>query len=113
MSCLIGGRNTENPWHLNWVIVGGESGKGARIHNLQWSRGLIEQCKAAGVAVFEKQLGSAPYSPQDRITHRGCKEKMPAGFSRYLNHSKGGDWNEWPEDLRVREFPNSREMATA
>ncbi len=65
---------------LDWVIVGGESGKGARPMDLDWARSLIAQCQAAGVPVFVKQLGSA----WGRTHH---------------------DIDTWPEDLRVREYP--------
>jgi protein gp37 len=40
---------------LDWVIVGGESGPGARPCNVEWIRSIVEQCKAAGVACFVKQ----------------------------------------------------------
>ncbi|MBI4312500.1 MAG: phage Gp37/Gp68 family protein [Chloroflexi bacterium] len=42
---------------INWVIVGGESGPGARPMNLEWASGIREQCQAAGVPYFLKQLG--------------------------------------------------------
>ncbi len=97
------------PNRLDWIIVGGESGQGAREHDIAWSREIIAQCKEAGVSVFEKQLGSAPYSERDRISYKGRKAAHPhQGFWRYLNDRKGGDWSEWPEDLRVREFPEVR-----
>lgn len=70
---------------LDWVIVGGESGPGARPMELTWARSLVAQCRAASVACFVKQLGSA------------------TGFN--LNNRKGGDPAEWPRDLRVREMP--------
>lgn len=88
------------PWHLtdkielpavggspiDWVIVGGESGPGARPCDVAWIRSIVQQCQTARVPVFVKQLGSK------------------AG----LRGSKGGDPSEWPEDLRVREFPAGR-----
>ena len=43
---------------LDWVIVGGESGHGARPMDNAWAHSIVEQCKAAGVAVFVKQLSS-------------------------------------------------------
>ena len=43
---------------IDWVIVGGE-GPGARPCDLAWIRGIVGQCKAAGVPVFVKQ-GSGP-----------------------------------------------------
>lgn len=90
---------------LNWVIVGGESGPGARAFNVEWARGIVAQCSSAGVACFVKQLGAKPYSVADKISHRGCKEKLGQGFSRFLADRKGGEPREWPEDLRVREMP--------
>ncbi len=51
-----GSRSTD---HIGWVIVGGESGPGARPCDLAWIRGIVGQCKAAGVPVFVKQ-GSGP-----------------------------------------------------
>ncbi len=43
---------------LNWMIVGGESGAGARPCNVEWIRSAIRQCKATGTACFVKQLGA-------------------------------------------------------
>ena len=49
------------PWlengMLRWVIVGGESGVGARPMELQWARSLRDQSVKAGVDFFLKQLG--------------------------------------------------------
>lgn len=42
---------------LDWVIVGGESGPGARPMHPDWARSLRDQCQAAGVAYFFKQWG--------------------------------------------------------
>ena len=71
--------------HLNWIIVGGESGKVAR--DVEWARSAIRQCKAADVACFVKQMGESV------ALSTGAKDR------------KGGDPAEWPADLRVREFP--------
>jgi len=73
------------PWlaRLDWVATGGESGRAAEPCNADWIRGLIADCREARVPLFVKQLGS----------RFGLKD------------SKGGDWNEWPEDLRVRQMP--------
>lgn len=83
---------------ISWVIVGGESGHGARPFNIDWARSIIGQCKNAGVAAFVKQLGAKPEGPC------GAVKNMPLEF----NDRKGGDMSEWPEDLRVREFPEVR-----
>jgi protein gp37 len=119
MDCLNGrGHAGPGTWggepKLDWVIVGGESGPGARPFNIQWARDVVKQCKAADVAVFVKQLGSKPY----RICE-SCGPEFPSqcrmygrdghDHSRqlplYLKDRKGGDMSEWPEYLRVREFP--------
>lgn len=85
---------------LDWVIVGGESGPGARPFDLAWARSTVAQCRAAGVPVFVKQLGSRPTTEQ---------RTRPAGESPWvlLRHPKGGNPAEWPEDLRVREWPKA------
>ena len=79
---------------VDWIIVGGESGPGARPCHTAWIRSLVEQCRAAGMAVFVKQLGARPISPD------GHSFGWSTGQDR-----KGGDPHEWPNDLRVREFP--------
>lgn len=75
---------------IHWVIVGGESGPSARPFDIAWARNIVEQCKAAGVACFVKQVGA--HVIQD-------------GERRRKADRKGGDWHEWPHDIRVREFP--------
>ena len=83
---------------LDWVIVGGESGPGARPMDVRWMEDIVNQCREAGVPVFVKQLGADPY----------CSPQPPRGGTGYvldLKDSKGGDMHEWPEHLRIREFP--------
>lgn len=88
---------------LDWVIVGGESGERARPMNVLWVNDLVEQCRAVGVAVFVKQLGAKPYT--NRITGPSTNDLTLTRTSFRLRDRKGGDMAEWPEDLRVREFP--------
>jgi protein gp37 len=71
---------------IDWLIIGGESGPGARPMDLEWARSLVWQCQAGELPVHVKQLGSV------------LGRQLGAG-------PKGGDWDRWPEDLRVREFP--------
>lgn len=83
---------------VDWVIVGGESGPGARPFDLRWARDIQRQCRSAGVAFFCKQLGSDPRQAP----------AIPVADERpmlHLKDRKGGDWSEWPADLRVRELP--------
>lgn len=58
------------PGDVDWVIVGGESGNGARPFNVEWARSLRDQCAAAGVAFFCKQFGAVPYSKPRTCTAR-------------------------------------------
>ena len=74
----------------HWIITGGESGAGARPYRLEWARSLIEEGKREGVAIFVKQLGARPVGETGGVP---------------LRDRKGGDWDEWPDGLRVREFP--------
>lgn len=97
--------------HVGWVIVGGESGPYARPFREVWARSLVQQCRRPGVPVFVKQLGSHVLCDL-RSTDDGWPEgtlSEPTGkypFARvHLKDKKGGNPDEWPEDLRVREFP--------
>jgi len=87
-------------WHLHggtgfleWVIVGGESGPKARPCDVGWIRSIVEDCRKAKVACFVKQLG--------RSYHDGTEQHRRI----FPTDRKGGDPVEWPEDLRVREWP--------
>jgi protein gp37 len=73
---------------IDWVIAGGESGPHARPMHPEWARSLRDACASSGVSFFMKQMGS--------------------GWAKEFNakDKKGGDWDEWPEDLRVRQFPS-------
>jgi protein gp37 len=46
------------PVRIDWVVAGGESGKGARPMHPDWARSLRDQCAAAGVPFFFKQWGN-------------------------------------------------------
>lgn len=48
----------ESGAELDWVIVGGESGPGARPMHPDWARSIRDQCQAAGVPFFFKQWGN-------------------------------------------------------
>lgn len=47
-----------SPQPLNWIVVGGESGSGARPMDIAWAGEIAEQCAAAGVPYFFKQTGT-------------------------------------------------------
>lgn len=98
---------------VDWVIVGGESGPQARFCEASWIRGVLGQCRAASVPVFIKQLGSrclswgdydGTYADWDFYWSRGYVQPTD-NWELPLRDRKGGDPDEWPADLRVREFP--------
>ena len=99
------------------VIVGGESGPGARPCDVAWIRSIVEQCHIAGVPCFVKQLGARPVqSPAEALRHLrgsdawsavgnlpGAEREMLTPLPMHLKHPKGGSMAEWPADLRVQE----------
>jgi protein gp37 len=86
---------------VDWCIVGGESGKGARDCHIDWVRSLVKQCKSANVPVFVKQLGIHPVASSPYIEGVAC-----VNYFVKLRDRKGGDISEFPEDLQIREFPD-------
>lgn len=113
------------PWgdgRIHWVIVGGESGRGARPCDVAWIRSIVQQSAAAGVACFVKQLGAVPaidsaeWARVADYTDRRTADvvtvyvppKSEARVLMPLRDKKGGDPTEWPDDLRVRQFPEVR-----
>ncbi len=77
---------------IDWVIQGGESGPTARPFRIEWAESLIEQCQLSGVRFFLKQLGSNVWKDRKKC---------------HFTHSHGGNWDEWPRTLRVRELPEA------
>lgn len=71
---------------LDWVILGGETGPGARPMHPDWARSVRDQCQEAGVPFFFKNMGSA-HEPE-------LAGKITAG--RLLD---GRFWEELPDDL--------------
>lgn len=100
---------------IDWVIQGGESGAGARPFKVDWARYTRDQCEAAGVPYFLKQLGAnvqgdAEEFPTAAIRSTGVlfDEDTPAHRidDFRLSSPHGSDEDEWPEDLRgCRAFP--------
>ena len=70
---------------IHWVIVGGESGPGARPMLVEWAREVRDQCKAAKVPFFFKQWGGL----------------RPKSGGRLLD---GHEWSEWPKPRRTNRW---------
>lgn len=81
LQCVQSGATIERG--LDWVVVGGESGPRARTMEISWANAIREQCALANVPFFMKQLS---------------QNMLPRGFK---------DLENFPEYLRVREFPKT------
>jgi len=109
---------------IDLIITGGESGPNARPCRPEWIRFVGQQCQAAGVKWFNKQLGSNIVTRNDMVEDQfnsratgwpdpdveydihGFREDYQGADCRIrLRDPKGGNMDEWPEDLRVREMP--------
>lgn len=84
---------------ISWLAVGGESGPGARPCHVNSIRSARDQCHAAGVPCFIKQVGSRPFGPRVNGHPDNILGEWP------LKSRNGANPAEWPEDLRVREWP--------
>lgn len=62
---------------IHWVIVGGESGHGARPMPADWVRSVREQCERAGVKFFFKQWGGRNKKAAGRVLDGRTHEDMP------------------------------------
>ena len=112
---LVDGQQPETK--IDWAIVGGESGPGARPMHPDWVRGLARQCVAAGVAFFFKQWGE--YAPLGDVSGlqrddyydeaRGVKVQSGDGsMARWMQRVgkkragrmlDGREWNEMPKAM--------------
>ena len=104
---------------LGWVVPGGESGqicKTARPCAMEWIEEIKNDCLAAGVPVFVKQLGSWCVSEgrMAESVEEANELRRAAGYTErddpWLWHAgladyKGEDPEEWPDEFRVRLFP--------
>ncbi len=62
---------------INWVIVGGESGRGARIVKREWVLSLLRQCEAARVPFFFKQWGGTLKHASGRVLDGKTYDQFP------------------------------------
>jgi len=76
--CVSCGRDVMK-YGIDWIVFGVESGPGLRLSEIELAQSVVYQCKSAGVPVHVKQI--------------------------HLNGKLSKNMDEWPEDLRVRQFP--------
>ena len=72
---------------VDWVVVGGESGRSARPMNPDWVEDLLAFCESHSIPVFVKQTGIV----------------LAKEWS--LLDKKGGNMDEWPAWMQIRQFP--------
>lgn len=75
---------------VDWVIVGGESGNGARPFDTSWAEDIVAQAKGGDAQVFVKQMGA---------------NVLKNGVACPKTDKKGSNMAEWPAAIRVREMP--------
>ena len=130
------GSPTSSGWldSIDWCVIGGESGPHARPCDLGWIRDIRDQCKAAGVPCYIKQVGAKPmlpYTPAGQhewtsmdkvalgwrlgvgegVSFRRGPNGERLGYAFRLCDRKGENPSEWPPDLRVRETPEGGDDA--
>ncbi len=98
---------------IDWLILGGESGRDARTTPVESIRSLVETAKTFGAIPFVKQLGVRAEmlrGDAESAIQAGMKWAPTAsGASVIVDFKKkGGDMELWPEDLRIRQVPRWR-----
>ncbi|HET9057795.1 MAG TPA: phage Gp37/Gp68 family protein [Chitinophagaceae bacterium] len=80
LSCepLIGSLPEMNLKKIDWVIVGGESGRKPRPMDVDWVLDIQQQCEKAGVAFFFKQWGGTNKKKTGRLLNGRTYDEMPA-----------------------------------
>jgi protein gp37 len=75
---------------IQWIVAGGESGPQSRPCHIEWIESIVQQCQQSQTPVFVKQLGANAYYQGQRFKTRD---------------RKSGEIEEFPEHLKVRQFP--------
>ncbi len=104
---LLFGEDVIDGTKLDWVILGGESGPGARYCSTENIRSAVRQGKTAGVPVFVKQIHLWGVNWDKRLFETPEAARLCLGECEpKMKLIK--DINQFPEDLRIREYPNVR-----
>jgi protein gp37 len=79
LSCepLLGSLAPLNLRGINWVIVGGESGPGARLMHVEWVEAIWQECQISGPLFFFKQWGGVRKHRNGRKLHGRTYDEMP------------------------------------
>lgn len=95
---------------VDWLIVGAESGPGARPFDVAWARAAIVAARDADVPCFTKQVGPG-VALHTELGRGGHVRDGDRNTHVLVSGRKGNNPAEWPEDIRVREFPEVRHAA--
>lgn len=90
VKALINPATTKSAHQIDWAIVGGESGPGSRQLKIDWVKDIVKKCKASGVDVFVKQMGTNN------------------DLGKRLTDRKGTVPTDWPTQVRIRQVPDSQ-----
>jgi hypothetical protein len=77
-----------NLFDIDWVIVGGESGRGARPINESWVESLLQQCRSAHVPFFFKQWGGVQKKKHGRKLHGRTYNEFPLATAGRIPDTK-------------------------
>lgn len=108
--------------HVHQVIVGGESRQGKHIPRAfrrEWASSMLAQCRATQTAFFMKQMGALVVDrndagfdgerptdwPASTSTEESAEHYQGADCRIHLKDRAGANPQEWPEALRIQEFP--------
>ena len=67
---------------IHWVIVGGESGPGARPMQSGWVESILQQCEAQNIPFFFKQWGGFCKKRAGRVLHGKTYDNLPKSAYR-------------------------------
>ena len=73
---------------IAWVIVGGESGPGARPMDINWAREIRDQCAEQEVRFFFKQWGGKTSKSGGRLLDGEFHDDFPTGFHKEIKHAQ-------------------------
>jgi protein gp37 len=73
---------------IHWVVVGGESGFGARPMDIEWVRPILRQCRHAGIPFFFKQWGGVRKSEAGRELDGQTYDEFPPILEKIVTDRK-------------------------
>jgi protein gp37 len=89
---------------IHWVIVGGESGSGARLMRREWVVSVRRQCREQNVPFFFKQWGGVRKARSGRLLDGRTYDEMPTEFDAVRSPTAKSLWH---RSVRSRDVPPS------